>query len=116
MINVCCDRALLGAYTRETRKVTPALVRRAAGEVYGRRFSPLWLGWVAAAIILAGVTATVFAGWHAWQQPNIRVAQRSEDGACADTARVPAAAAPAAPRRAAGFDQCRARGQCREYE
>ena len=36
VINVCCDRALLGAYTRETRKVTPALVRRAAGEVYGR--------------------------------------------------------------------------------
>ena len=67
VINVCCDRALLGAYTRETRKVTPALVRRAAGEVYGRRFSPLWLGWVAGAIILAGVTATVFAGWHAWQ-------------------------------------------------
>ncbi len=51
VINVCCDRALLGAYTQETRKVTPALVRRAAGEVYGRRFAPLWLGWVAGAII-----------------------------------------------------------------
>ena len=48
VINVCCDRALLGAYTQETRKVTPALVRRAAGEVYGRRFAPPWLGWVAA--------------------------------------------------------------------
>ena len=29
---------------QETRKVTPALVRRAAGEVYGRRFAPPWLG------------------------------------------------------------------------
>src|SRR5580698_7790302 len=38
VINVTCDRALLGAYTQETRKVTPSLVRRAAGEVYGRRF------------------------------------------------------------------------------
>ena len=46
VINVCCDRALLGAYTQDTQEVTPALVRRAAGEVYGRRFTPLWLGWV----------------------------------------------------------------------
>ncbi|MGO8830955.1 MAG: AAA family ATPase [Steroidobacteraceae bacterium] len=68
VINVCCDRALLGAYTQEIRKVTPALVRRAAGEVYGRRFAPPWLGWVAGAIIVAGVTATAFAGWRAWQQ------------------------------------------------
>ena len=37
VINVCCDRALLGAYTQERRKITPALVRRAAGEVYGRQ-------------------------------------------------------------------------------
>src|ERR1700685_3701951 len=37
VINVACDRALLGAYTQETRKITAALVRRAAGEVYCRR-------------------------------------------------------------------------------
>ena len=35
-----------GAYTQETKKITAALVRRAAGEVYGRRFFPTWLGWV----------------------------------------------------------------------
>ncbi|MGA9026028.1 MAG: AAA family ATPase, partial [Steroidobacteraceae bacterium] len=46
VINVTCDRALLGAYTREVRKVTAALVRRAAGEVYGRRFTPRWMGWL----------------------------------------------------------------------
>jgi general secretion pathway protein A len=69
VINVCCDRALLGAYTLETRKVTPALVRRAAGEVYGRRFAPLWLGWVAAAIVLAGVAVTVYAGITVWRNP-----------------------------------------------
>ena len=40
VINVACDRALLGAYTQETKKITASLVRQAAGEVYGRRFFP----------------------------------------------------------------------------
>jgi general secretion pathway protein A len=69
VINVCCDRALLGAYTQETRKVTPALVRQAASEVYGRRFAALWLGWVAAAIVLAGIAVTVYAGIVVWRNP-----------------------------------------------
>ncbi|HMK87757.1 MAG TPA: AAA family ATPase [Steroidobacteraceae bacterium] len=67
VINVCCDRALLGAYTQETRQVTPALVRRAAGEVYGRRFAPRWVGWVAGAVILACVSALAFAAASFWQ-------------------------------------------------
>jgi general secretion pathway protein A len=68
VINVTCDRALLGAYTQETRKVTAALVRRAAGEVYGRRFVPLWLGWVAGALSLVGIAIVAFAGWQLWQR------------------------------------------------
>ena len=67
VINVVCDRALLGAYTEDTRKITPALVRRAAGEVYGRRFFPQWLGWLAAAAALAGVCATVFFVSSLWR-------------------------------------------------
>ena len=69
VINVCCDRALLGAYTLERRKVTPALVRRAASEVYGRRFAPPWLGWVAGAITLTGVAVMVYAGITVWHNP-----------------------------------------------
>ena len=46
VINVACDRALLGGYTQETKKITASLLRQAAGEVYGRRFFPTWLGWV----------------------------------------------------------------------
>jgi general secretion pathway protein A len=69
VVNVCCDRALLGAYTLERREVTPALVRRAAREVYDRRFAPLWLGWVAGAIVLAGVAITVYAGVAVWRNP-----------------------------------------------
>jgi general secretion pathway protein A len=68
VINVTCDRALLGAYTQETRKVSAALVRRAAGEVYGRRFVPLWLGWVAGALGLVGIAIVAFAGWQLWQR------------------------------------------------
>ncbi|MGO4870414.1 MAG: ExeA family protein, partial [Roseiarcus sp.] len=84
VINVCCDRALLGAYTQEIKKVTPALVRRAAGEVYGRRFTPPWLGWVAGAIIAATVTAGVLGGWRAWQRQSsaFRAAAKAPPRGC----------------------------------
>jgi general secretion pathway protein A len=68
VINVTCDRALLGAYTQETRKVTPSLVRQAAAEVYGRRFLPAWLGWFAAALGLAGLAGIAVFGWLLWQR------------------------------------------------
>jgi general secretion pathway protein A len=68
VINVTCDRALLGAYTQETRKVTAALVRLAAGEVYGRRFVPLWLGWLAGALALVIIAVAAFGGWQLWQR------------------------------------------------
>jgi len=68
VINVTCDRALLGAYTRETRKVTGALVRRAAGEVYGRRIVPAWMQWSVGALSLAAIAGAGFVGWQVWQQ------------------------------------------------
>ncbi len=68
VINVCCDRALLGAYTQEERQLGPGLVRRAAGEVYGRRFSPRWLRWAAGTLLLAGAAAAAFAGFGFWQR------------------------------------------------
>jgi len=74
VINVCCDRALLGAYTRETRKVTAGLVRRAAGEVYGRRFAAAWIGWLAAVIGALGLAAIAFSAWQTWPT-KMRVAQ-----------------------------------------
>ncbi|HLY53277.1 MAG TPA: AAA family ATPase [Steroidobacteraceae bacterium] len=74
VINVCCDRALLGAYTEETRKVTPALVRRAAGEVYGRRFAPPWLGWVTGAALVAALGATGLAAVTLWRHQLLHAA------------------------------------------
>jgi general secretion pathway protein A len=68
VINVTCDRALLGAYTQETRKVTASLVRRAAGEVYARRYMPLWLGWLVAGLGALGIAAAAYVGWQAWER------------------------------------------------
>jgi general secretion pathway protein A len=68
VINVTCDRALLGAYTRETRKVTGALVRRAASEVYGRRIVPAWLQWSVGALCIAAIAGAGVVGWLVWQQ------------------------------------------------
>jgi general secretion pathway protein A len=70
VINVICDRALLGAYTQDRHRVSGALVRRAASEVFGRRFAPRWLPWVgasAAAVALAAITAVLWqlAPWGA---------------------------------------------------
>ena len=55
MINVICDRALLGAYTLDRHRVTSGLVRHAATEVFGRRFAPQWLPWA----VTAGIAAVL---------------------------------------------------------
>jgi general secretion pathway protein A len=67
VINVSCDRALLGAYTRESRKVSAGLVRQAAGEVYGRHFVPVWLGWATGFAIAATFAALGVIGIRTWQ-------------------------------------------------
>ena len=64
VINVICDRALLGAYSMDRHRVTPALVRSAATEVFGRRFAPRWLPWAATATIAVGLTAVTVAAWN----------------------------------------------------
>ncbi len=60
VINVIADRALLGAFTKESHKIGPELIRHAAYEVYGSRRRPLppWLRWIAIAAA-SGVAATV---------------------------------------------------------
>ena len=45
IINVICDRALLGAYSRESRTVNKKLVRKAASEVSGQKVQPMLLRW-----------------------------------------------------------------------
>jgi general secretion pathway protein A len=98
VINVTCDRALLGAYTQETRKVSSGLVRLAAGEVYGRRFVPVWLGWLAGALGLVGAAGTAYVGWQLWQR-QISPARASRDNAA--HAMAAAGSAPGVPLAAA---------------
>jgi general secretion pathway protein A len=68
VINVICDRALLGAYSLDRHRVTGSLVRQAASEVFGRRFAPHWLPWAATAalaVLLAGATTALWS-LHPW--------------------------------------------------
>jgi len=64
IINVLCDRALLGAFTREEHRISAALARRASGEIYGRAVLPGWLRWVAAGGAVAGLALLAFGGWQ----------------------------------------------------
>jgi len=62
LINIVCDRALLGAYARQADHITPALVREAEREIKGR--SPArrkrWrLAWGIAVLLLLGFVG----GW-----------------------------------------------------
>src|ERR1700761_2047624 len=56
LINVLCDRALLGAYTQDRHQVGASFVRRGAMEVFGRQLWPWWLPWCA-----GGATAVLLA-------------------------------------------------------
>jgi general secretion pathway protein A len=65
VINVICDRALLGAYTEDRHEVDAALVRRAAGEVFGRPLAPPWLK---PAAVVGGALLLVAAALLFWRQ------------------------------------------------
>jgi general secretion pathway protein A len=110
VINVACDRALLGGYTQETKKISASLVRQAAGEVYGRRFFPTWLGWLVGSLGIVVLCGTLFLGWQFWrhQSPVLSAARAIKSAAAthavAAQAPAPHAAAvapPAAPALAA---------------
>lgn len=67
LINIICDRALLGAYTSELRQVDGGLVRHAAHEVLehrnrgSNRHALLWLG-STAVVLLSAVTVLAATG------------------------------------------------------
>src|SRR6185437_14422198 len=79
VINIICDRALLGAYSMDRHRVTSNLVRSAAAEVFGRRFTPYWMPWAATGatavvLLLAAVALLEFQPWkstsaHAMADP-----------------------------------------------
>jgi general secretion pathway protein A len=69
IINVICDRALLGAFTQEQHRIGPSLVREAAGEVYGRSFSPQWTKLLVGASVAVAVVGLALGIWQLWPTP-----------------------------------------------
>ncbi len=63
LINVICDRALLGAYSHESRRVTRTLVRRAAAEISGEAYTSPFVRWATPVMVIAGVTLIIFGAW-----------------------------------------------------
>jgi len=64
LINVICDRALLGAYSQESRIITKRLIKRAAAEVAGEldrspAVSRMALGLVGIAVVIATIWAVM---------------------------------------------------------
>lgn len=55
LINVICDRALLGAYTRDEKNVSAPVVRKAAREVLGKSLRHRTRTWWTPAVVLAMV-------------------------------------------------------------
>jgi general secretion pathway protein A len=64
VINVICDRSLLGGYSQDRHRITGPLVRNAASEVFGKRFTPPWLPWAGTAAIAAILALGSFALWR----------------------------------------------------
>ncbi|HVN42483.1 MAG TPA: AAA family ATPase [Steroidobacteraceae bacterium] len=83
VINVVCDRALLGAFTREDHRVGAGYVRQAAGEVYGRPVPAPWLKWVTVAAIAAAIVLVLVGAWTLLGQ---RASHRTPVAATAQTA------------------------------
>jgi general secretion pathway protein A len=63
VMNVICDRALLGAYSRESRKINRRLVRRAAAEVSGQSLTPALLKWLLPALGAICIVAFMVGFW-----------------------------------------------------
>lgn len=62
LINIVCDRALLGAYAQGVRRVTPPIAGKAAGEALGspaRQRRPRMRWWLAAATLAIAVPVAV---------------------------------------------------------
>ena len=78
LINVICDRALLGAYSRELRRVNRRLIRRAAAEIKGIPYSVPWLRWALPAIAAVAVVTIGASFWSLLDESRMTVAAPPE--------------------------------------
>jgi general secretion pathway protein A len=91
VINIICDRALLGAYTQDLHQVPGPLVRRAAAEVFDQELSPRWMP-----LLIGGLAAAVLVGSAAllWRFAPVRMAA-GRASTTATTITVPTTTTPA---------------------
>ena len=83
VINVICDRALLGAFTQEDHRAGAKLVRQAASEVYGRPVPAPWLKWTTAAAVAAALALVAVGVWTFTTQRAARTTDVVQDGSTA---------------------------------
>lgn len=95
IINVICDRALLGAYGAETRRVSRRLIRRASEEVSGTTRTVSWVRWAATVIGITAVVVTL-ASYLSLppRQPAPAVAATAAEAVAVEPAAVAVAAEP----------------------
>lgn len=74
IINVICDRALLGAFTQEQHRIGPGMIREAASEVYGRSFSPPWMKLLAGSAAGVAALGLALGGWQLTRNVDIDAA------------------------------------------
>ena len=77
LINVICDRALLGAYSNESRRVSRTLVRRAAAEISGKVYMPPFLRWATPVMVSMGLALIIVGGWSFYSQPQATPEQKA---------------------------------------
>ena len=83
LMNVICDRALLGAYSRESRRVNKWMVRRAAAEVSGQSLTPLALKWAVPVVAAIGIALALVGLWSLINR---------DESVSAETVRIPVTA------------------------
>ena len=71
LINVICDRALLGGYAKESRRINAGLIRQATAEVRGRPERPPWIGPTAIAAGVVGAALLAASAWSVLQQQKL---------------------------------------------
>ncbi|MDH5584610.1 MAG: AAA family ATPase, partial [Gammaproteobacteria bacterium] len=94
LINVICDRALLGAYSQESRTVTKRLIKRAAAEVSGELGGTPVLRRMAVAAGLVGVAIIVASLWTLTRAPDPVVADTTPVEEAPTATEVPTIAEP----------------------
>ena len=96
IINVICDRALLGSFTQDQHRISAKIVRAAAAEVYGRPFAPAWLAWATTGALVVTGLAVALVAWRLFGWPvNYHATTIAADSTKPPVAREPAAAVPA---------------------